>query len=547
MNEQDRRTTRRRAEVEREIADVLRDCPSLQGEVAHHVLVGRLLRRGGVSLSVPAAATDAIWFLGLIGVCQRALGGFAELACAVEDLRVEQPTVDALARLADRWEAYGELGDVPDGVLHQLEVELRLLTPVDVSGAYRHTAGDSARTVPAYCDTAWAALLWLFCQNASPPDPASDSVAGPGMPTLPAPSLPPSMTFLEAVKDALSPATAGQVDAWNRRRARDAGLVRQLDEIRLRRDPQTREPGVVHLIFQFELRRAADHAAGQPMTRSQEIEVACWRQWPRSERFERVAATVCTAGELPRLTSEAVVGLEEELRDAEDLIMIEFILSHELLHLPVEHWQMEYDDRLPSAIGLGYPLALRSLERQRRTSWHRRWRRRWRRLAEGDGHGVHWDADNAGGDLSKLYASTIEDENTVAVALSGPPRRRGGRTGRELNIALQCGVPIIMWHRGEPTHAASTALRAFLDGIEGEPIVHVGHGGVAVAPADLDERPDIAGVVGVRPAVSQLTDLRDRAQRLRARAYRISAASQDLGWHLALIWDDPDRQPERVW
>jgi len=546
LSEQDNRTGRRRAEVEREIVDVLCSCRSLRGEATHHLLVDRIVRRVGVPLPVPAAATDAAWFLGLVAACQVSLGGFAELAHAVRDLRVERPTLDALARLADRWEAYGQLGDVPDVVLRPLELEMHLLAPADVAGAYRHVAGDAARATPAHCDTAWAALLWLICQNSPPPGPGSGRPASAGALPEPDPSLPPSMAFLEAVKDVLTPATAGQVDIWNRRRATEMGLVRQLDEARWRRDPRTREPGVVHLIMQFELLRGTGSATRRPAARSREVEMTCWRQWPRSAYFERVEKRVCTVDELPGLTRVAVVELEEELQSTEDSIAIEFILSQELFHLKVEDWPMEEDSRLPSAIGIDYPLALRPLERQRTTRWHRRWRQRWRQLAAGDEHGVCFGfGGDGGGDLSTLHAAIADDEKTVAVVLSGSPERRGSRYGRELAIALRCGVPIIMWHRGEPTHTVSTALRVFLNGSDDEPAGRADSGGPLGVRSDRDDWLDTMGGVGTHATGGRLHDLRGRAQRLRARTYKFPAGSEDLGRRLALIWDDPERQPER--
>jgi hypothetical protein len=546
LTEEDNRIARRRAEVEREIVDVLCTCRSLRGEATRQLLVDRIVRRTGVSLSVPAAATDAAWFLGLVVACQDLLGGVVELVPAARDLRVEHPTLDALARLADRWEAYGLLDDVPDEVLRPLEAEMRRLAPADLAGAYRHVAGDGARALPAHCDTAWAALLWLICQNAPPPRVAPPRPAPVGPRADRDPSLPPSMAFLEAVKDVLTPGTAGQVDIWNRRRAREEGVVRQLDEARLLRDPRTREPGVVHLIMQFEVLPGTGNVAERPAARARAVEVTCWRQWPRSAHFERVEKRVCTVGELPGVTRVAVVELEQELEDTEDSIMIEFILSQELFHLKVEEWPMEEDRRLPSAIGIDYPLALRSLERQRMKSWHRRWHRRWRQLAESYEHGVRFGFDDEGGDeLSGLHAAITDDEKTVAVVLSGSPERRGSRYGRELAVALRCGVPIIMWHRGEPTQTVSTALRAFLDGTDDDPSERADSGRPVGVPGDPDGWLDFAGGVGTHVTGGRLHDLRGRAQRLRARAYKFHTGTEDLGRRLALIWDDPERQPER--
>jgi hypothetical protein len=104
----------------------------------------------------------------------------------------------------------------------------------------------------------------------------------------------------------------------------------------------------------------------------------------------------------------------------------------------------------------------------------------------------------------------VADDTLVALVLSEPPGA-AGRTGtREIEIAIRCGLPVVIWSRQEPSPGAfADAIRAFVE--------------------------------------SGVAELPDRARRLRLEALllRPDERERHLGRHLALLWDDPERQPER--
>ncbi|WP_307874707.1 VMAP-C domain-containing protein [Frankia nepalensis] len=493
--------------MEREIARLLRGSPPLRGEASRTLLLDRLSRWAGVALDLPAYPTDQQWFLGLLETCRGPLVGLAWLPDAVSDLGVPDPTVAMLRRLVNRWEAYALVEDASEELLRRLESELRAVTPTEVGPAFRRALGGHAVSPPPHCDSAWAVLLWLMGQGAGPL------------------GLPPDMAFLEAVMDRLDPETARQADQWNRQRASARGLAGPLDRERLHRDPRKRPAGPVHLLLQFDLLpRTEQGPAGQPGTDpGRQAEVTWWRQWPETAGFERVGRVVRPVDALEAFTRQVVAELEEEPRARKADVAIEFILSRELLHLRVEHWQADDNPELPSTLGVEYPVVLRSLERHRRSRWHRRWWNLWEQLTEGDSHSVKWGEDeHADKDswslLQSLHAEIVADTDTVALVLSGPPDGRAAWAGRELEVALRLGVPVVLWYRGGRTRDVAAAVDAFL------------HGGQEA------DRP-----VGA----PRLADLRDRVWRLRTDSYRNATEGPDLGRHLALIWDDPERQPER--
>jgi hypothetical protein len=239
-----------------------------------------------------------------------------------------------------------------------------------------------------------------------------------------------------------------------------------------------------------------------------------WYQWDADEdSFERGGQRpVQTADEMERWVGTVVLGLEAELADRDDHVVIEFILPHELLGLPVDWWQLETDTYLPIPLARDYPVMLRSLERIRARHWHRVWRQRWGELARRSGRsGIHWSRPDGDDHLDRLDTALASDRTLVALVLSEPPMAADGTGMRELEIAMRCGLPVVIWTRQEsPPGVFSEALEAFV-------------------------------------GTSGISDLPDRTRRLRLDAMRLSPGERagHLGQHLTLLWDDPGRQPER--
>ncbi|MEU9874944.1 effector-associated domain 2-containing protein [Streptomyces phaeochromogenes] len=192
----------------------------------------------------------------------------------------------------------------------------------------------------------------------------------------------------------------------------------------------------------------------------------------------------------------------------EDLTL-EFLVSRDLLGLPVETWAKKGFQGVNGTLGEDHPVVLRSLERAERTDTHGRWARRWDSLVHGHAGPVHWFQENQ---RSHLHLSPLP---AVAV-LSRPPRRNTHDSPGtdELAEALRAGVPIVLWDRaGHRGQESDQMFRQKLDELM------TSHG-----PLRL---PDVL------------------------RSLRISEKDGDptvenpstLGHRVALLWDDPYRLP----
>lgn len=207
--------------------------------------------------------------------------------------------------------------------------------------------------------------------------------------------------------------------------------------------------------------------------------------------------------------------MEDAIRHAEaiwqgldegDAVEIELLLPTDLLHLAVEWWCTELEAPAPTPLCLDYPVVVRSLDRMRAAHRHRVWANRWRTLWQPPpGHRVFWGRGHAhGDDLGAWNAQLRRDRELTTVVLGSPPHEPAG--GDELRSALNAGIPVILWDRRSPLTAEAAALLGRI--FEGEP--------TELAP-------------------------RIRALRMEAAELGPDERRRHPGYHLALLWDDPDR------
>jgi hypothetical protein len=474
-----------RSAIEGRIVDVLDGCPQLRPERSRHLLLDMVVRWSGMYLQVADYPTPRQWFFGLVGACANDSRSITMLLAAVVRFQPDPQAATTLMRLRDEWDAAETAADAPGELWSLLCAELSEIDRAEAVEPYRAATGNRLARPPAHCANAWQVFLHVVGLNAE--------VGG----------LPPYMIFLEYIAHRLTPATAGQVDQWNRRRAYEWGMAAELDRARLARPGRPAGGRFVHLIIQFE----PDHAEpGRYL-------MSWWYQWDADEdSFELGGQRPVQATEMERSVGTVVLGLEAALADRDDHIVIEFILPHELLGLPVDWWQLETHAYLPTPLAKDYPVMLRSLERMRARHSHRVWRQRWGELGRRSGRGgIHWSRPDGDDHLDRLDTVLASDRTLVALVLSEPPTAVDGTGMRELEIAMRCGLPVVIWTRQEsPPGVFAEALQAFI-------------------------------------GTSGISDLPDRARRLRLDAMRLSPGerARHLGRHLALLWDDPGRQPER--
>ncbi|WP_433364712.1 hypothetical protein ACQPZX_34460 [Actinoplanes sp. CA-142083] len=215
-----------------------------------------------------------------------------------------------------------------------------------------------------------------------------------------------------------------------------------------------------------------------------------------------------TFRELEKVLQAAIRHAESTWRDlGDEPVEIELLLPANLINTAVEWWHTELGTAAPVPLCLDYRVVVRSLDRMRRPHRQRFWNQRWRSLWQDPSqHRVHWGRPEQGeDDLGPWAAQLREDRNLTTVVLGSSPDDESG--GEELQAALRAGIPVILWdHR----------------------------------PGPLDAK--VAGLLGALVA-GPPEDLADGVRILRQNAGLLAPHERDQhpGRHLALLWDDPDR------
>jgi nucleoside phosphorylase len=319
--------------------------------------------------------------------------------------------------------------------------------------------------------------------------------------------IPPLVALVEHVAVRVAHRLAGQLRSWVDRVARSTMHIEELI-------PAFRQ-SVEH---RHNHDKAGHHLPIRPCLliqierdgmESGSCEVRYWIQRrPRRWDPEPSDPRQTTFRELERVLQTALREAESTWRDlGDEPVEIELLLPADLLHTAVEWWHTELDAPASTPLCLEYRVVVRSLDRMReahrRRTWANRWRSLWRDPAR---HRVHWgrtEPDDAG--LGPWNARLREDHSLTTVILGNSPEDESGR--QELASALNAGIPVILWdHR---RGALAPEMAGLLDGITAGP------------PADLP----------------------GRVHALRRDAGLLAPADQAShpGRHLAVLWDDPDR------
>jgi hypothetical protein len=318
--------------------------------------------------------------------------------------------------------------------------------------------------------------------------------------------IPPLVAFAEHVAARTSRRLGGQMRAWTDRVARQILQIgdvipecrRRAEEAVARERGDGRPPIRPCLLIQIE----------RDGIESGSCEVRYWIQ-RRLRRWDPEPSDPqqTTFRELERVLQRAIRHAESTWRDLDEPVEIELLLPVDLLNTAVEWWHTELGSASPVPLCLDYRVVVRSLDRMREPHRHRVWNQRWRSLWQNPPQPrVHHGRSDAGKEeLGPWNARLREDLHLTTVVLGGSPDGEEGR--QELQSALRAGIPVILWdHR--PGALASDMAQLL--------------GSVTAGPPG---------------------ELIDRVHELRHNAGLLASDAQNRhpGRHLAVLWDDPDR------
>jgi vWA-MoxR associated protein C-terminal domain/vWA-MoxR associated protein middle region 0/Effector-associated domain 2 len=387
-----------------------------------------------------------------------------------------------LLLLLDEWHA---LDFYPAADWSELRPALeRLLLPGLAQMFSRATRG--RQQMPAHCSTTWHAFMQLTGVNALAGEP------------------PPCMAFLELVAERaeVDARLSDSIRTWNQAWAEKWNTPKPAVTTMPAAPGRADIAATARLVIQID----PDGVSEKHYT------LSSWKQWGAdSLGLEPGESHLVHEDQLPRAVELLLEEMETGWSGRGGEVILEFVLPWKLLNAPIEWWEKESSSGHPLPLAVAYPIIVRSLDRLRMPGWHRTWRTRWQQLtAQPLSSRTYWSRPAGDNYLQRLEAELWSDQSLVSLVLSEPPGQGDHFGQQELLVALRSGLPIAIWHREDCT---SDAFRA------------------AVAELIAD---------------GGLVNLPVRARQLKLDAMRVGSTRTDTSVikHLAILWDDPDRQPQ---
>ncbi|MFE1438871.1 hypothetical protein [Streptomyces sp. NPDC058739] len=416
-------------------------------------------------------------FLSVVGACAQRDEDLEGLISATD--LVAPALVPHLRPLLDEWRAHTVYAGRD---WRSLREALQLRLPELASLVSSLTRG--RLSLPAHCGTPWQAFVHLADANA------------------PAGGLPPSMVLLEHLAQRPELAdSVGEIRAWNDHFAKewqlldgDTGLRalrRRLEgserggapsaedgagpagsgvsaAAAARPEPAGRDAGadgrpVIRVYIRIAPDRTPRPAAGRRRGGRPRYHVSACVRYSDSLTLHRAAGAdpeePVTREQLGPCVATLLTTMSRLWHNRqEQLVALEFFLPLDLLTEPIEYWDRDPTRGYANPLLSTYRISVHSLERVQRPELHRAWRARWAHWKAQDrnpGHGrrvVHecaWpeQSRNPMDHLAALDVAIGSDDDVVGVLLCEPPLKHGQLGMQEVSLALDLGVPIVMYHR----------------------------------------------------------------------------------------------------
>jgi hypothetical protein len=439
----------------------------------------------GHPLPVEENSLTPLHLFSIVESCQQRPNGLARLADVLERVEPGTMAMAEVRRIVDEMTAPENF--TPQDRKQIFTLLSGLVIP-DLAAIYKWVAGPAAPDIQEIT-TYEEMFLNLETMNAGPD------------------GLPKPLVLLEHIAARVRRDLAVELRAWADIQATEMNLVSELRALR-RRFAQTMFPlppqpqSDAYLIFL--LQRAG--AEGE------NYQLSHWRQLDASSEWHPDPGPDFS-GSLTGVRNQVASLIEATEGDwarYEPHIVIEFILSRELLNLDVDQWQWETHTHMPQPMGCHFQVCVRSLDRMQAGKWHRSWNLRWKELSAQlkESSAIRPESRHRclPGDertLRRLSAQFESESGLVSLILSQPPDVTA--TGRdEIAISLRAGVPLVLWHR------LDCSEQGFLDAV------------------DELLRSDNAN------------HILERVRLLRLNAYA-EGAEELVGNNLTVLWDDPTR------
>ncbi|CCK30154.1 hypothetical protein BN159_5775 [Streptomyces davaonensis JCM 4913] len=398
-------------------------------------------------------AVPHVEFAGVVGACAEQ----DALEPLIDVIRLVAPLLERHLRpLVDEWQAHQFYRGRDWGPLREA-LQQPLTEPADLADLFASASG-GRRRLPAHCTTPWQAFVNLADLNA------------------PAGGTPPSMLFLERLTRCPELATAAaSIRAWNAHFAAAWNLSDpypspEAAPLPAPEDPAKPPSAEPRPLIRVYICVTPDRAPQRRRVPRYHVTVAVkYADSPALHREpEPEPQASVTRDRLNVRVAELLSRVAASWHNRSDPVALDFFLPLELLDEPVEWWNRNPARGFDNPLLNAYEVTVHSLERVQRQEFHRAWRERharWKRQqangGSGSSHapgGVHVCvldppvADPA--HLSRLDAVVGYNDDVVAMMLCEVPWKQDTLGGQEVNLALEYGVFVWIYHRADGSSPA---------------------------------------------------------------------------------------------
>ncbi|MEV6941337.1 hypothetical protein AB0N07_04865 [Streptomyces sp. NPDC051172] len=426
--------------------------------------------------------TPHLEFLTLVHACAGRPRGLASLARVTA--LVAPALADPLQPLLEEWRAH-EVFEGRDW--RPLRQVLQLQLPELAAIVAESTSG--RHVLPPHCATPWQTFVYLADLNS------------------PASGLPPAMVLLEWLAHCPELASAvGEIRAWNDHFAEKWELAEGPEGLHsLRRNlesahraeraplavavggsyggvaeeppagagqqpegPEEEGPPVIRLYIRVARDRTPQPSSRRRTPRPPRYHLSACVKYADSAALQRQPEAepqdLVTRDRLPAAVAELLTKMAVMWHNRSESVALEFFLPLELLTEAVEFWNRDPARGFENPLLSTYRVSVHSLDRIQRREFHRAWRARWSQWRKNE---THWREFGGNPEhtrrvvhecapeptltvdkhLSRLDAAVGSDDDVVGMLLCEPPWEQGELGMQEVRLALELGVPVLMFHR----------------------------------------------------------------------------------------------------
>lgn len=312
---------------------------------------------------------------------------------------------------------------------------------------------------------------------------------------------------------------SNELTAWTDNTATFLGIQEQIAQLRQKLDNKseaisTKQPSSAYLLIDI---YPEEHNINAGQEKLFFVEILLWRDTDNVELLY-ASDTPVPLKKVSEQLNETYLNHALKLFPVIDNLTFEFFLPNELISHEVDQWLLKEEGAFDTKWGTHCPIVVRSRDRaiksQKSPFWYKHWTQKWELFQflsqNNHANSILWIRDRDQYEPESLCATLRNDEQIICLGLLFMPTDNSGQPGL-LTAILQAGMPVVLWPRADKNGPRNpTDVQAKIEAI--------------VSDNKLSELPKLIH---------------------KERQQAASKNKSDLENYLTLLWDNPNRLPDK--